>query len=213
MARPSDVTTPTTTCMTAATPGAPALRVSRSSLRIASVLTLTMCTVVLSGCAMAARAPAMVARTDSVAPAPSTLPARRIAVAAVEGGEETGTLERSRVSSDDLEAALAASLARAGYGGDTTLNADFRLSAQLARLSASSTPLSTTVTSVVRYSLRSAGSGAVVFEEEIRVVTRVPWTRALYGPGRLRLANEESIRSNIEQLLARLPAVLAREGP
>ena len=179
----------------------------------AHLLVIALCAGALSACALAARAPAMVARTDSVAPARAPAPPRRIAVAAVEGGEETGTLDRSKVASADLEAALAASLARAGYGGDSSATADFRLSARLTQLSPSSTPLSTTVTSVVRYSLRSADTDAVVFEEEIRAVTRVPWTRSIYGPGRLRLANEESIRANIERLLARLPEVLAKHGP
>ena len=179
----------------------------------AQLLVIALCAGALGGCALAARAPAMVARTDSVALTRVPTPTRRIAVAAVEGGEETGTLDRSKVASEDLEAALAASLARAGYGGDSSLTADFRLSARLAELSASSTPLSTTVTSVVRYSLRSTDTGAVVFEEEIRAVTRVPWTRSIYGPGRLRLANEESIRANIERMLARLPEVLVKHGP
>ena len=180
---------------------------TRSRALVHRLLLAVVCATTAS-CALAARPPAMVARAvatmpDGAAPAPG----RRIAVVNVEGGEETATLGRSRVATSDFTSALVASLARAGYGAATPSDAELRLTARLTELSASSSPLSTTVTSVVQYVLTSAATGAVVFQETIRAERRVPWTRSLYGPGRLRLANEEAVRANIERLLQRLREV------
>jgi hypothetical protein len=58
----------------------------------------------------------------------------------------------------------------------------------------------------VRYTLRRADSGAVIFDDEINASHTATMADGLFQPMRLRVANEGSIRANIVEFLERLNA-------
>jgi hypothetical protein len=161
--------------------------------------TATLC---LEGCAMPARSTAMAvnAGPDLAITAHDNY-YRRLAVTSVEGGHKTAALERSDVSNEELRPALEHSLRAAGYLADDSAAASVDLSASIVRLDRPSFASTMTVTSVVRYRTVTRGTGAALLDATLEAKGSAGVSDAFLGPKRLRLAEEASIRANIECFL------------
>ncbi len=157
----------------------------------------------LNGCAAAARSTEMMATPD----ASSHVSAgdrhyHQIFLRDVEGGHKTAALSRSNVSNVDLRAALDSSLRITGYGvGDSTA-ASVELIASLVRLDRPWLGFTSTVTSIIRYKAVSRETRKPVFEESIKATGSATVSDAFIAVARLRIANERSIRANIECFLS-----------
>jgi hypothetical protein len=106
----------------------------------------------------------------------------------------------SQVSSDAFRRALEDSLRNAGIlGGGSGLR--FRLTADLLRLDQPMFGASMTVSSQVRYSLVEIATGKEIYSRVIDASYTAAFNAAFLGTERLRIANEGSIRDNIDSLL------------
>ncbi len=114
------------------------------------------------------------------------------------GGEETNPMWTSEISSDAFQAALKASLEKAGIlsdGGPLTLRADILTVEQ---------PLmgfDVTVTMTVRYNLMDA-NGNIRFDRTLTSSATLGVSDEFLGVERLRKTNEAAARANIAQLLS-----------
>jgi hypothetical protein len=153
----------------------------------------------VEGCAMGARSTAM-----AVNPSPKLAITahdnayRRLAVTSIEGGHRTTALGRSEVANDDLRTALVHSLRAAGYLADDSAAASIDVSASIVRLNWPRSVFTTTVTSVVSYRTVARETGATLLDTTVEAKGS---SNAFLGPTRLRLAEEASIRANIECFL------------
>jgi hypothetical protein len=156
----------------------------------------------LEGCAMPARSSAMAVRaTPDSAMAAHDNYYRRLAVASVEGGRRSAALERSDVANEDLRPALEHSLRAAGYLADDSAAASVDLSASIVRLDRPSFGFTTTVTSLLRYRTVARETGTTLLDTTVEAKGSAGVSDAVLGPNRLRLAEEASIRANIECFL------------
>jgi len=153
----------------------------------------------LEGCAIPARSTAM-----TVNPSPALAIAaheddhRRLAVTSVEGGRRTTALGRSEVGNDGFRSALEHSLRAAGYLADDSAAATIDLSASIVRLDRPWFSSTTTVTSVVRYRTVARETGAALLDTTVEAKGS---SDAFLGIKRFRLAQEASIRANIQCFL------------
>jgi hypothetical protein len=156
----------------------------------------------LEGCAMPARSSAM-----AVNPSPGLAITahddyyRRLAVTSVEGGRRAGVLGHSEIGNEDFCSALEHSLRAAGYLADDSAAASVDLSASIVRLDRPSFASTMTVTSVVRYRTVARETGATLLDTTVEAKGSAGVSNAFLGPKRLRLAEEASIRANIECFL------------
>ena len=122
----------------------------------------------------------------------------------VGGGQETNPLWTSEVGNAEFREALLMSLQNAGLAavGDGR----FELTAILIDLGQPLFGASLTVTSTVDYEIEDQLTGETVFEEVITTPYTAAFGDSLLAVERLRLANEGSIRANIEEFLVRLGA-------
>jgi hypothetical protein len=128
----------------------------------------------------------------------------QIAVAGVQGGEETGRWWGSRVSAVALQQALEDSLYAVGMRPASPEPAPrFELQAQLLQLDQPRVPaLGVTVGTAVRYTLVDKASGKVVYQRRIANTDEAGLGEAIVSPSeRLRIANERALRANISLLL------------
>ena len=154
----------------------------------------------LGACAPA-RSERMVPPAGSEFPASSALRGA-IALKDVGGGEETGL--RPNVGNNELREAVLSALQQQGLLQSDDAKAQFRLSVFLVDLSNPGAGFSLTVNSLVRYTLRRADIGAVIFDDVINASHTATMADGLFQPMRLRVANEGSIRANIAVFLERL---------
>lgn len=125
-----------------------------------------------------------------------------VTVGEVDGGRETNPLWTSQVSSDDFAEALRQSFA--AHAMLATDSGMYRLDAELAELQQPFAGFNMTVTSQVNYTLTNVETGEVVYESSVEGEYTAAMGDALMGTERLRLANEGSIRTNIELMLAEI---------
>ena len=153
----------------------------------------------LEGCAMPARSTAM-----AVSPSPGLAITahddyyRQLAVTSVEGGRRTTALGRSNVANEDLRRALEHSLRAAGYLADDSAAASIDLRASIVRLHRPWFSFTRTVTSVVRYRTVARETGAALLDTTVQAKGS---SDAFLGIKQFRLAQEASIRANIECFL------------
>lgn len=180
-----------------------------------SFLGITFCFVLiptmgfLTGCASGARTDAMVV-SASVAPIAASAPAAlrsNIAIADVTGGSSTNPLWVSKVGGVEFERALEGSLQGVGMLQPNRQSGSYRLFADLQRVDQPMVGVSLTVTSTVQYTLVERASGKTVFDETISAPYTAKFSDAVFGFERLKLANEGSIRANIERLIQRLSSL------
>lgn len=166
-------------------------------------------TLFLTGCATAARSDAMAA-SSVVAPVAANAPVAlrgNIAIGDVAGGSSTNPLWVSKVGSAEFERAIEASLRGVGMLQPNRQAGNYRLIADLQKVDQPMIGLSFTVTSTVQYSLVERISGRTIFNERISTPFTAGISDAFVGTERLKLANEGSIRVNIERLIERLSSL------
>jgi len=123
----------------------------------------------------------------------------QVSVGEVEGGRETNPLWTSQVASDDFAEALRQSFA--AHAMLATETGDYRLDATLVELNQPLAGFDMTVNSTVEYTLTNVDTGEVVYTSIVAEAYTASMGDAFVGAERLRLANEGSIKTNIERML------------
>lgn len=161
----------------------------------------------LEGCALPTRSTAMaVNASPELAITTHDNYYRRLAVTTVDGGRRTRSLGRSEIGNHDFRSALEHSLRAADYLADDSAAASVDLRASIVRLDRPSFSITTTVTTVVRYRTIARETRATLLDIAVEAKGSAGVSDAFLGPKRLRLAQEASIRANIECFLKVLRA-------
>lgn len=126
-----------------------------------------------------------------------------VAIGVVSGEEETNPLWTSEVGNDAFRAALEQNLVRAGARARDEPSAAYRLDATIVGLDQPMMGLDAKVTSTVPYTMTPLAGGEPLSTLVIESFTAT-FADAALGVERLRLANEGSIRRNIETFMDRL---------
>ncbi|MBW8844126.1 MAG: hypothetical protein JF607_04015 [Burkholderiales bacterium] len=175
---------------------------SRLALIPAALLTLT-----LAGCGTPSQPLPMAITTADALQIRGWVPdalQRQIALAEVQGGEETGRWWGSKVSAAALQQALDESLYAVGMKPAAPLPVPrFELTAELVQLEQPLVPaVGVTVGVAVRYTLLEKADGRVVYQRLIANNNEARFSEAIVSPNeRLRIANERALRANINLLL------------
>ncbi len=151
----------------------------------------------LAGCAIPARTGGMVATPTTPAPLTSALH-KAVQIGAVTGGKKSETLGTSQVDAPQLQDALRESLVFDGLYGNT---GKYRLDANLDSMDQPWIGFDMTVTSTIHYSLVDTATGSAVFDKAITTSYTATPGDSVIGAERLRLANEGSIKKNIQTFL------------
>jgi hypothetical protein len=158
----------------------------------------------LAACAAPARTdqmvPASLAQDASTTLQTSPLKAQ-VAVGSVAGGSDTNPLWTSQVGTGEFRGALTAAISKFGLQS-TGSPARYTLDASLLSLVQPMMGLDMTVTSTVLYKLQDTRQKVVVFEQHVVMPHTATFGDAFAGVERLKLANEGSIRRNLELAIA-----------
>ncbi len=160
----------------------------------------------LSACASAAKVENMVASTTAGAPVANSDLVEAICVTKVTGGQETNPLWTSEVDDASFRAALEGSLRNNRLAATSAERCRYDLEANLLGLAQPIIGFNMTVTSHVNYSVRERQSGNPYFLTTVTAPYTATVGDAFAGVTRLRLANEGSIRSNIQKFIDELLA-------
>jgi hypothetical protein len=156
-----------------------------------------------TGCVVhGARAAEMMARPESVRAV--TVADRwfaRVGVASVEGGAETKPYSGPNVANGEFRTALERSLQEVGYLAPDSSRRTIALAVRIVSLDAPQFGNTFSITSVVHYNALDRSTGATVFDGEVRAVATKSRSDAFLGLRRRQLANEASMRANIEAFL------------
>jgi hypothetical protein len=127
----------------------------------------------------------------------------QVAVAPVQGGEETGRWWGSKVSAAALQRALEDSFYATGMKPPAPEPVPrFELQAEMLNLEQPLIAAGVTVTVTVRYTLTDKASGKIVYQRPLSASSEAGFTEAMLSqPERTRLANERALRLNITMLL------------
>jgi hypothetical protein len=136
-----------------------------------------------------------------------------IAITKVGGGEKTNPLLVSKVGDKELHETLRLSLKQCGFLSTSDFAAPFRLEVFLIELKQPPGGLTIIVTSVIRYKLTRSCDNQVVYDDIITASYQATVGDAVYGPHRLKLANEGSIRANITTFLENLRSLNISRSP
>ncbi len=117
------------------------------------------------------------------------------------GGKATNPLWKSEIDNESLQATLEKSLDQQGLLSAT---GDYQLNVILLETDQPIFGLNFKVTTVIQYVITEVSNGTVVFDEPITAQFTATMDDAFVAVKRLRLANEGSIRANIELFLDRL---------
>lgn len=157
----------------------------------------------LAACSSNVRTTALVAEATPTSLVQSDSPIHQnISIGQVTGGQETASIGLTKVSNSEFRKALQDSmlLANALGGKDANLTVD----AQLEKLDQPQLAVNLEVTSIIFYRVRSVNTGAIVFQERITTPFKTKFTESLVRSERQRLANEGSIKANIQSFLEKL---------
>lgn len=176
------------------------------------VATLVLAGLTLTACASGARSSQMIATgLGSTSLKPGQSGYMSVALAPATGGSSTNPLWRSNVSSEEFGSALRSSLELAGMLAPVEADAKYRVTAQLLNLDRPLGGFDLTVGSRVQYKVVEANSGQAVFDKPVAAKGTAKVGDALIAVERLRLANEASVKVNIETFIQRFQAVLRGE--
>ena len=160
---------------------------------------------VFIACASPARPEYMVPGSDLYAkPCLNSPLCNAIAISKVGGGEKTNPLLVTKVGNKELMDALRLSLRQYGFLNISDVAAQFRLEAFLMELKQPGTALTMIVYSVVRYKLTRSSDDQVVYDDIITASYQATKYDAFFGPQRIKIASEGSIRANIAIFLGHL---------
>jgi len=169
---------------------------------------------VLSACATPAQPGHMVPESALFPSYSPDSPLRNaIAISKAGGGEKTNPLLVSKVGSNELHESLRLSLSQYGLLNTSDVAAPFRLEVFLIELKQPPGGLTIIVTSVIRYKLTHSCDNKVVYDDIITASYKATVGDAFYGPHRLKLANEGSIRANIATFLENLHSLNISKSP
>ena len=154
----------------------------------------------VSGCATQATSQAMVVSPTATATKANPKLKGLIAVGDVKGGKDTNPLWTSQVGNDEYKKALEQSLALAGYLSKPG-NQQYTLFTELLSLDQPFIGLTFDVTSTVNYRLQSESTSKVI---PIKAVGSATFSDSWVGIERMRIANEKSIKNNIQMLISSL---------
>lgn len=160
----------------------------------------------LSACASPAKVENMVTSATAGAQAPNSDLVEAVCVTKVTGGEETNPLWTSEVDDASFRAALQGSLRnnRLAAAGDDGCR--YGIEVNMLGLAQPIMGFNITVTSHVNYSVLERASDTPYFLTTVTAPYTAKVGDAFAGVKRLRLANEGSIRSNIQKFIDELLA-------
>jgi hypothetical protein len=164
----------------------------------------------LAGCAEPARIDQMTAVPTVSLPSTSAL-RNTVELSAVIGGTSTNPLWVSKVGNPEFQAALKGSLQNAGMLA--TGPARYRLDTTLVSLDQPMMGFDLTVRSGVQYVLTDTTTNNVVFNRPVNAEFTAHVGDAFAAVERLRLANEGSIKTNIQTFMDQLIAALGAGVP
>jgi len=160
----------------------------------------------LSACASPAKIENMVTSATAGAQAVNADLVEAICVTKVTGGQKTNPLWTSEVDDAGFRAALEGSLRNNRLAANSVDGCRYDLEANLLGLAQPIAGFNMTVTSHVNYSVLERHSGNPYFLTTVNAPFKATVSDAFAGVTRLRLANEGSIRSNIQKFLDELLA-------
>ena len=161
--------------------------------------------VALSACASPAEMQSMVVVRPPVASVAPSSPFRNtLTIARVEGGEETNPLCTSQVDNAAFQGALRASLEQTALLAPSPASSRFELFASLGSLNQPLIGLDLTVLSNVNYRVVERRTGQVWFQDTVVGSYTATFGDSPLAIQRLRLANEGSIRENIQGFTGRV---------
>ncbi len=160
----------------------------------------------LSACASPAKVENMVTSATTGAQAPNSDLVEAVCVAKITGGEETNPLWTSEVDDAGFRAALEGSLRNNNLAAANADRCRYELEANMLGLAQPIAGFNITVTSHVNYSVLERDSGSSYFLTTVTAPYTAKLGDAFAGVKRLRLANEGSIRSNIQKFIDELLA-------
>ena len=152
----------------------------------------------LAGCAQGARVEQMSAMPTTALPATSVLQ-HAVTLRDVSGGNATNPLWKSNVGDPEFRSALQSSLGAAGLLGPD--NGRYQLNAKLEALHQPMMGFDLTVSSQVHYRLLDTTTSQTVFDHEVNADFTASVGDAFIAVERLRLANEGSIKKNIQSFM------------
>lgn len=172
------------------------------------ILLASSLALLLAGCAQPARVDQMTAMPTTGLP-PSSGLQHAIDVNNVTGGTSTNPLWMSKVDNAQFQSALQSSLGAAGMLA--TGAARYHLDAKLTSLRQPLMGFDMTVFSTVHYTLTDRASSNPAFDEDVTADFTATVSDAFVGVERLRLANEGSIKKNIQIFMDHLIAAIGKQ--
>jgi len=155
----------------------------------------------LAGCAQGARVEQMSAAPTTVLPADSVLQ-HAVRITSVSGGTDTNPLWKSKVGNAEFQSALQSSLGAAGLLASG--EGRYQLNAELESLDQPFAGFDLTVHSRVRYRLTDLTVNKPVFDRQVDADYTATVGDAFIAVERLRLANEGSVKKNIQTFMDQL---------
>lgn len=127
-----------------------------------------------------------------------------ISLTEVTGGEETNPMWTSEVDSQGFRKAIEESLRIQQLLAPGNTNGKYSLRVNLEEVDQPSFGLNFTVTSTANYLLQGSKTKNTILDKNITASHTATFGDAAYGPNRLRLANEGSIKENIKSFISML---------
>lgn len=167
-------------------------------------LILTTICLTLNACASGARPERMTATPDeNYEISRSNKYFKSISIENVTGGKDTHPLLASKVSNTAFYESLKSSLDAYGLLS-TGNNGKYKLNSELLALEQPMIGFSFTVDSVASYKLQKISNNNTVFNETIKAAGTATMGDTLLGVERLRMANEYSVKNNIQTFIDQL---------
>jgi len=165
-------------------------------------LVLFLLVLSLLGCASGAKMESMVyAESEEVRRSYDPALTNAVTLASLSGGKETNPMWSSQISDEEFSGAVKESLIAQNLHSD---EGRFQLQVILLELIQPAFGFSFTVTTQVRYLLEDSSTESIVLDETIVGEFTATTSDAFAAIKRLRLANEGSVKKNIEGLFEKL---------
>lgn len=175
--------------------------------RVRLALALTILAPVALGACVAAKPASISGMTaPNIGAAPPGRLEHSMTVGVVSGGESTNPLWTSEVGNEEFRTALEDSLRNFALLAAVGPDGSYVVDAHLVNVDQPMMSFDTTVTSTVAYRIRASGSPEVLLEETVIAPYTASASETFFAIERLRIANEGSIRKNIEMFIERLRA-------
>ena len=165
------------------------------------VVVALLSALLLGACAAPARMSEMIVDDPGAAKLNNSELVGAIEIRNVTGGEDTNPMWTSEVSNQEFHDALSASLSKHHLLSTDAASSRFTLDANLLGVAQPAFGFDMTVTTHVNYTLLAAPSGTPYLAETVSADFTAGVGDAFIGVERLRLANEGSIKANIQKFL------------